>query len=68
MKKLFDEMILEAKCDRCADNHQLRVSEQDYIDWQNGKHIQDAMPYIPAEVREVLISGICGECFDDLFE
>lgn len=65
---MFDEMVLEAKCDRCAENHQLRVNEQDYIDWQNGKHIQDAMPYIPAEAREVLISGICGECFDDLFQ
>lgn len=68
VRKLFDEMILEARCDRCYQSHQLRVNEQDYFDWKNGKHIQEAMPYIPASEREVLISGICGECFEDLFD
>lgn len=69
MRKLFNEMLLEAKCDRCAEKCQLRVSEQDYYNWQVGnKHIQEAMPYVPASAREILISGICGECFDDLFD
>lgn len=33
-----------------------------------GMHIQTAMPDQPADVRELCISGVCGTCFDKMFE
>jgi len=34
----------------------------------NGMHIQNAFPYLDSGQREILISGICGPCFDKIFE
>lgn len=40
----------------------------DYKDYMlNGKHAQDAFPYLSAEEREMLISGVCGACWNNLF-
>jgi hypothetical protein len=30
-------------------------------------NIQDEMPSLPAEIREVFISGVCPECWDETF-
>jgi hypothetical protein len=35
--------------------------------WQSGDYIQDALPMLSADERELLISGICGHCFDTMF-
>ena len=45
----------------------MKVVQGDYEAWENGKLIQDVMPYLSADEREVLISGICGPCFDKMF-
>lgn len=36
-------------------------------DYWNGRinYIQDAVPELPAYIRELFLSGICGECFDN---
>jgi hypothetical protein len=39
----------------------------DFCDWQKGKLIQDAMPYLSAEEREFLISGIHPDEWNALF-
>tara|TARA_Y100000296_G_scaffold73682_1_gene91423 strand:- start:308 stop:457 length:150 start_codon:yes stop_codon:yes gene_type:complete len=45
----------------------MQVQAEDYEAWENGELIQNAMPYLSADEREVLISGMCGPCFDNLF-
>ncbi len=45
----------------------MMVRFEDYKAWENGKVIQDAMPYLTPGEREVLISGTCGSCFDKMF-
>jgi hypothetical protein len=54
-------------CIQCKTNHELQVNDQDMIRFHNGEHIQDVMPYLSADERELLISGICGKCFDEIF-
>ena len=44
------------------------VSNHDLKRWEDGELIQDAMPYLSAGERELLISGVCGKCFDKMFE
>jgi hypothetical protein len=43
------------------------VSNHDLKRWEGGELIQDAMPYLSAGERELLISGICETCFDKIF-
>ena len=64
--KLTDD-TLQAQCVRCKDTHVLMVSNHDFKRWEGGELIQDAMPYLSAGERELLISGICGTCFDNMF-
>ena len=45
----------------------MAVNVDDYTSWENGELIQNAMPYLTADEREVLISGICGPCFGGLY-
>ena len=51
----------------CIRDRHITVGNADLDAWQNGTLIQDAMPYLSADDREILISGICGECFDNMF-
>ena len=58
---------LQAQCVRCKDTHVLMVSNHDLKRWEGGELIQDAMPYLSAGERELLISGICETCFDKMY-
>jgi hypothetical protein len=38
------------------------------IAWKEGMLIQDAMPELSADERQLLISGTCGKCWDKMFQ
>ena len=54
-------------CRICSNEFTLQVNQNDLKDWQEGKFIQDAMPYLSAGERELMISNICEKCFANLF-
>ena len=55
-------------CKRCCVDHVVLVNYNDYFDWATGKGlIQNMLPYLSADEREILISEICGPCFDKMF-
>jgi hypothetical protein len=58
---------LWATCNKCKNQVEMAVNVDDYTSWENGALIQDTMPYLSADEREVLISGVCGTCFDKMF-
>ena len=60
-------MTLDRECSDCGRVKQIEVPDAGYIAWQKGTLIQHAMPEVSKEDRELLISGICGTCFDKLF-
>lgn len=63
----FDAEVVVV-CPFCGKATTIQVVEEDYCAWKfDGVHIQNAMPYLPANVREMLISGVCDECQDELF-
>ena len=62
------DTVLEVRCKECAADHVIFVRMSDYINWKNDKgFIQDLMSYLSDSDRELLISGICGDCFDRMF-
>jgi hypothetical protein len=59
--------IMEIDCVRCKESQSITVGTEDLANWRDGALIQDTMPYLSADDREVLISGTCGSCFDKMF-
>ena len=67
MVALHPSDMIQATCRQCKESVEMTVNRQDMVDWTGGKYIQDAMPYLSADERELLISGTCGTCFDNMF-
>ncbi len=59
---------LDCTCLICDRRVTLQVNEDDYRRWFGGMLIQRAMPYLTPDERELLVPGICGQCFDSLFD
>lgn len=56
------------KCRKCGTIHVVVIPMDDYKAWKSGCIlIQDAMPYLDPDVREMFLSGWCGTCWDKLF-
>ena len=60
-------MIIHKTCRSCKKDNRLEIAERDYKRWLSGVPIQMAMPRLSADDRELLVSGICGKCFDKMF-
>lgn len=58
----------EIKCIDCGKTFQFLCPRDGYERWKDGALIQDAMPDLVDDHRELLISQTCGECFDNLFD
>lgn len=62
-----DEFEIETTCVICKVAKVVVVPKEGYKAWIHGTSIQKAMPTVSTEDRELLISNICGNCFDNLF-
>ena len=62
-----ETMIVFAKCPFCGKVTEIEVPLIGYLDWEDGELIQNAMPNLSAEQREMLISGMCEECQKTFF-
>lgn len=61
-------MQIAIECNNCHKPYSVNVDEGDLERWKNGEAIQRAMPYLTVSHRELLISGTCGFCFDEMFK
>ena len=60
--------IVEVTCVSCGTQHTILVPTNGYKLWTSGQaKIQDALPMLSADERELLMSHICPRCFDKLF-
>lgn len=64
----METIIIERTCPFCGRVQELEVGYWDFWMWsEQGMLAQDAFPYLSADVREILISGICPQCWDNMF-
>ena len=63
MKKI----AIEVRCPFCGHVSVLGVNKEDYLAWGSGELAQNCFPYLDASEREILISGLCFKCQDDIF-
>lgn len=55
------------RCRVCETPYTFVVMPDQLEAWLSGAFVQDAFPNMPPEWREMLISGTCPSCFDDMF-
>lgn len=56
------------RCFLCGEQSTVTVPLQGFTLWQSGALVQFAFPEMPAEQRELLISGNHPECWDREFD
>ena len=67
MKINYKEVTIVTRCPFCGRANEVAVNEEDYFDWDDGVLAQVAFPYLSADEREMLISGICPTCWARMF-
>lgn len=60
-------MLIPVTCINCKVRFNIEVDYEDYFYWKEGMSVQKSFPYLSADERELLISRVCGKCFDSLF-
>jgi hypothetical protein len=56
------------QCPDCKKDYEVYVLVSDHKIWEGGAFVQNAFPYLTADEREILITGICGPCYDKICE
>lgn len=63
----YDSMY-DIRCLHCDRVFRIQCDRSDLYAWMTGeKNIQNALPYLTAGERELLISGTCDDCFNVMF-
>lgn len=63
--KNFETTIITCKCVMCSVEYKIIVPTKDLCSWLSGeKLIQHALKTISADNRELLMSQICGKCWE----
>lgn len=60
-------MEIKRPCPKCHKIHTVVVDKEQYNRWIAGENIQRAFPNLSADQREILISGICPKCWEQIF-
>lgn len=62
-------MIISRKyvCKFCGTQLTVEADEEKLARFDAGEHIQDVFPELNEDDRELMISGVCGKCFDEMF-
>lgn len=54
---------LTVKCPFCGKEQEIEVSTKGLEEYRNGTLIQHAFPELDADTRELIMTGICNDCF-----
>ena len=59
---------MKLSCRFCKKEVETSITLEQIIEYRTTrKHIQDIMPNVPPAERELLISGTCGKCWEEIF-
>ena len=63
----INEITVDVDCQYCDTSHAVKVNPDQYKQWKQGVFIQDAMPQLSANDRELLMTRTCPACWDKMF-
>lgn len=55
-------------CRVCKKQENIPITADQYRRWQDGGYIQNVCPELTPNQRELMLSRICGTCFDKMFK
>jgi len=59
---------MKIKCIQCKQEVEIPVTEEQVLNWiEKGTFIQNEFPELSTSQREMLLSGICEDCWNKLF-
>ena len=58
---------VNTNCRKCGDGLSVTAGLEDLTRWRGGGLIQNAMPYLTLDEREILQTKTCGKCWDLMF-
>jgi uncharacterized protein YqfB (UPF0267 family) len=59
--------VVAVPCVKCNELNEIHANLEGFVSWQQGELIQNALPELSVDQRELLISGICPKCWDEMF-
>lgn len=63
-----DMSVYTIKCVYCQLEHIVLANKSDVFEWLAGtKYIQEALPYLSASDRELMISNTCDTCWKAMY-
>ena len=63
----METRIIPAPCRMCNEIYCVEVEAEGYQQWKAGALIQNALPNLTPDERELLISKTCDDCWNKLF-
>ena len=60
-------LLINKPCPYCGTISKVAVPESGLRQWKSGTRIQDALPMLTEDEREILMSGVCPKCWDEVF-
>lgn len=58
---------VSGQCPKCKQPWSLNIPTSALVKWHSGELIQNALSMLNPSEREMLMTGICGKCWDLLF-
>ena len=62
------KVTIKRTCPHCQKEATVKVSDAGYALWQKGVSIQKAFPELTPDQREILLTGLHPECWEDIFK
>lgn len=62
-----DTTTVLVNCMACGTDVGIKVLTADLQAWEDGALAQDCFPYLSPDMRELLISQTCPNCWDSMF-
>ena len=64
-----EKINVNVPCGFCHTEHKVEMTESQFNELMSPhrRHIQDIIPELAPEMRELFISGMCPKCWDKLF-
>ena len=69
IKNFIHMKYIDAKCPNCGKITRIDMTDEQYKMYVNGEsYIQNIFPNFSPAVREMLITGICPTCWNEIFK
>lgn len=64
----YGGLEIRFKCIICGKEVIVFVHRDDFEKFKQGKHVQDCFPYLEPGERELFLTSICDNCFQEMFK